>query len=97
MWLVSELDTERLRGSHIPPGMWGWGVSVQSWRENVGSLSNATCHGHYNLSQEPAPECRMRFMIPVKGMVTSAIYSQGSGEAVPQSETSCSVRGLVMS
>lgn len=97
MWLVSELDTERLRGSHIPPGMWGWGVSVQSWRENVGSLPNATCHGHYNLSQEPAPECRMRFMIPVKGMVTSVIYSQGSGEAVPQSETSCSVRGLVMS
>jgi hypothetical protein len=36
-------------------------------------------------------------MVLVKGMVTSVIYSQDSGESVSQSETSCSVRGLIMS
>lgn len=75
----------------------GQGISVRSTGENVGSFPDATCHDRYDLSQERFPRMQDQIYYTAEEMVTSTMYSKDPGEALPQSETSSFLRGLIMS
>lgn len=53
------------------------GISVRSTREHVGAFPNATCHDHYDLSQEPLP--RMRDQIYDTGDGNGDLYNAFEG------------------
>lgn len=88
----------RLIGSHIPPRTVGsGGVSMRYVRDSVGSLPNATCDDHSDGSQEQVPGRQNQIYCTGRGDGDLDNVFEDPGEALPQSERSSPLRGLITS
>ena len=88
----------RLSGSHIPPRIAGrGGVPVRNVRDSIGSFPNATCDDHSDGSQEQVPRRQNQIYCSGRGDGDLDNVFEDPGEALPQSERSSALRGLITS